>query len=96
MLQPMSSFPILLAVVVVAAQTGPEIASYLRQHLTTTSDVHLPSESNYTSETTQRWNALSAPTYVVSVKPATEFDVQKIVRLINSSTKLFLVNCRSL
>ena len=63
------------------AQTGPEIASYFRKHLSNTSAVYLPSEANYTLETTQRWTAYSAPTYVVSVKPTSDHDVQKIVHL---------------
>ena len=75
---------VLLVATSVFAETGPEIAAYLRKHLSKTSEIFLPSESNYTLETTQRWNAFSAPTYVVSVKPATDSDVQKIVRLPSS------------
>ena len=74
------SFGILLSLFATAlAQTGPEIASYFRKHLSNASAIYLPSESNYTIETTQRWNAFSAPTYVVSVKPTTDRDVQTIV-----------------
>ena len=65
------------------AQTGAEVASYFRRHLSNASDIFLPSESNYTLETTQRWNAFSAPTYIVSVKPATDVDIQKIVSLVD-------------
>ena len=72
-------------VATVSAQTGPEVASYFRKHLSKKSAVYLPSENNYTLETTQRWNAFSAPTYIVSVKPTTDLDVQKIVRLFDSS-----------
>ena len=61
------------------AQTGPEIAAYFRAHLSKAADVYLPSESNYTLETTQRWNANRAPSYAVSVKPASNEDVQTIV-----------------
>ena len=69
-----------LAVLAIAfAQTGPEIASYFRAHLSKASGVYLPSDSNYNQETLPRWNAFSAPTYIVSVKPATDQDVQKIV-----------------
>lgn len=74
------SFAILLSFFATAlAQTGPEIASYFRQHLSSASAIYFPSDSNYTIETTQRWNAFSAPTYVVSVKPTTDRDVQTIV-----------------
>ncbi|MCJ1436573.1 hypothetical protein MMC27_005953 [Xylographa pallens] len=75
-----SSILRLLSIFVTAfAQTGPEVASYFRKHLSNTSTVYLPSESNYSVETTQRWNAFSAPTYIISVKPSTDFDVQKII-----------------
>ena len=69
----------------VFAQTGPEVATYFKERLSDASTVFLPSESNYTLETTQRWNAFSAPTYIVSVKPATDLDVQKIVGLFATS-----------
>ena len=72
-----------LALVIAAANalTGSDVAGYFQTHLSQGSEVFLPSRSNYTEETTQRWNAFSAPTYIVSVKPASHTDVQKIVRL---------------
>ena len=78
---PLSIFTLLSVLATTFAQTGPEVASYFKKYLSDTSAVYLPSESNYTVETTQRWNAWSAPTYMISVKPATDLDVQKIVRL---------------
>lgn len=80
-----SVFSILSVVATVFAQTGPEVASYFRAHLSKASAVYLPTESNYTLDTTQRWNAFSAPIYIVSVKPTTDLDVKKIVRLFDSS-----------
>ena len=77
----------LLAIVAFAiAQTGPEIAAYFKDHLSSSSEVYLPSQSNFTEETTQRWNAFSAPTYVVSVKPGSDEDVQKVVSLLPGTT----------
>ena len=72
-----------LALVIAAANalTGPDVAGYFQTHLTNASEVFLPNQSNYTQETTERWNAFSAPTYIVSVKPASDRDVQKIVIL---------------
>jgi hypothetical protein len=64
------------------ALTGQEVAAYFRQSLTLESEVFLPTDSNYTQETTQRWTAYKEPTYIVAVKPASEADVQSIVRLI--------------
>lgn len=59
----------------VIAYTGPEIASYFKNHLSKAAEVYLPSQSNYSLDTTARWNAFSAPTYVISVKPACDQDV---------------------
>ena len=84
-----SSIFLLQSILVTAfAQTGPEVASYFRKHLSNSSTVYLPSESNYSFETTQRWNAFSAPTYIISVKPSTDVDIQKIVCLFGSIAKL--------
>ncbi|MCJ1386176.1 hypothetical protein MMC17_009302 [Xylographa soralifera] len=70
----------LLSVLVTAfAQTGPEVASYFRNHLTNASAIYVPPQSTYEADTTQRWNAFSAPTYIISVKPTTDLDVQKII-----------------
>lgn len=41
--------------------------------------VFLPSDSDYTDETIQRWTIYDEPTYIASVKPALESDVQKVV-----------------
>lgn len=70
-----------LAFNAVVAQSGQEIAHYFRDRLSKGSELDLPSNSNYTQEAVQRWNAFSAPSYIVSVKPATEEDIQTIVRL---------------
>jgi hypothetical protein len=69
--------------------TGPQIAAYLQQNLSPASKIFLPSSPNYTQETTQRWNIYEEPTYIVSVQPALDTDVRKIVRL-----KLFTTSCR--
>ena len=74
----LSLFTLFSTFAIVFAQTGPEVDSYFRKTLSKESAVYLPSLSNYTLETTQRWNAFSAPTYVVSVKPTTDSDVQKL------------------
>lgn len=42
--------------------------------------IFFPSDPNYVNKTTQRWNTYSAPSYVASIKPGTETDVQKVVR----------------
>ena len=81
----LSIFTLLSVVAAAFAQTGLEIASYFREHLSADSAIFLPSESGYTLLTTQRFNTFSGPTYVVSVKPTTDLDVQKIVSLFDPS-----------
>ena len=76
---PSPSLALLSVFGTVRAQIGAEVASYFRRYLSKVSDIELPSESNYTMETMQRWNAFSAPTYIISVKPATDVDIQKIL-----------------
>lgn len=78
---PVSSLVLFSVFGTVCARTGAEVASYFRKNLSKASDIYLPSGTNYTLETTQRWNAFSAPTYILSVKPATDVDIQKIVSL---------------
>ena len=73
------TFTVLATFPTIFALSGPEVAAYFELALSPGSQVYLPTDSNYTVETTQRWNAFSAPTYMVSVKPAMERDVQKIV-----------------
>ena len=85
----LSIFTLLSVVAAAFAQTGLEIASYFRKHLSADSAVFLPSEINYTLLTTQRFNTFSGPTYVVSVKPTTDLDVQKIVSLFDPSKSQF-------
>jgi hypothetical protein len=60
--------------------TGSQTAAHFREVLSPGTGVFLPSDSNYTTETIQRWDTFSEPSYVVSVKPALDTDVQKIVR----------------
>lgn len=79
-LQPLLGCALIPFIPITLALTGPDIAAYLEKILSPGTDFYLPTDSNYTAETTQRWNAYGAPTYVVSVKPALEGDVQKIVR----------------
>ena len=76
---PFSILTLSSVVATAIALTGPEIATYFSQHLSSASTVYLPGSSDYASNTTQRWNAFSEPTYIVAVKPSTEVDVQKIV-----------------
>lgn len=67
------------------AWTGPQIATHLEHNLSPGSKVFLPTDANYTQETVQRWNIYEEPIYIVSVEPALDTDVQKIVSSVDFS-----------
>lgn len=65
-----------------AAIAGTDLKSILTQSKNNWSpktEIFFPSDANWLTETTQRWNIYSAPTYLASIKPGTEADVQKVV-----------------
>jgi hypothetical protein len=84
-----------------AALSGPQIARDLRSILSPGTGIFLPTDTNWANETTQRFQAWSAPSYVVSIKPAVKGDVQKVVSLTlvnlysesNSSQRIGQVCC---
>jgi hypothetical protein len=47
--------------------------------LSPAAEIILPSDSEWSSEVTQRWTIHDAPSYAGAIKPATEKDVQNIV-----------------
>lgn len=61
------------------ALNGSEIALHLESILSLRSGIFLPTDKNWLNETTQRYQAWNAPTYVVSIKPASKEDVQDVV-----------------
>ena len=61
------------------ALTGSEIKQDLSLVLSPQASISLPSDEGWANETVQRFDAWSAPTYIVSVKPTVEEDVQKVV-----------------
>jgi hypothetical protein len=77
----MRCFPILglsLSGFVCQLVTGTTILSDLHAlGLSTGSQIGSPSDSNFT----QRWSTYNAPKYVAAVKPVTDRDVAKIVRI---------------
>ena len=70
---------VLCALPMTLCLTGREIASHFIQTLSSGSQVYLPTDADYSNETIQRWNVFNPPTYIVSVKPALETDVQEVV-----------------
>ncbi|KAI9879288.1 MAG: hypothetical protein M1830_009018 [Pleopsidium flavum] len=53
-------------------------------------EIFLPSDANYAEDVTQRWTTHKAPSYLGAIKPATEADVQNIVRVASTNEIPFL------
>ncbi|KAF1923394.1 FAD binding domain-containing protein [Didymella exigua CBS 183.55] len=83
-------FGLLHIVGLTSAVTQADIQSYLKDHLSSNSEVLLPSDPSYETELTERWNAYKAPTYVVGVKPATVEDVSIIIRYASTNSIPFM------
>ena len=63
---------------------GTNLTRLFYDSLSPGSQVILPSDPNYASETTQRWTVYNGPTYQASIKPALPSDVQVIVSTTSS------------
>ncbi|MCJ1397126.1 hypothetical protein MMC11_000318 [Xylographa trunciseda] len=70
--------------------TGPQIAIHFEKTLSPASRVHLPTDPNYSNETIQRWNIFNPPTYIVSVQPALDTDVQEVISYSHANSIPFL------
>jgi hypothetical protein len=57
-------------------------------------EIFLPSDPNAANETTQRYTTWAEPTFIGTIKPATEADVQYIVGLIYCYALLMLSGIR--
>lgn len=63
---------------------GNDIAAIFGPVLTPEAHIFLPSDGDYDDNVMARWSTFNAPSYVATVKPAMETDVQAIV---STSTK---------
>ncbi|KAL9639047.1 MAG: hypothetical protein Q9164_001182 [Protoblastenia rupestris] len=50
----------------------------------------LPTDTNFTAKLTQRWTDYNAPSYIGAIKPATEADIQNIVKIAAANEIPFL------
>ncbi|KAH6639126.1 hypothetical protein C7974DRAFT_449046 [Boeremia exigua] len=83
-------FGLLCIVRLSSAVTQADIQSYLKNHLSSGSEVLLPSDPSYSTELRERWNAFRAPTYVVGVKPTTAEDISIIIRYASTNSIPFM------
>ena len=58
----------------------PNLTALFGPSLSPAAQIFLPSDTNFTSSLTQRWTDYNAPSYIGAIKPATEADIQNIVR----------------
>lgn len=70
-----------MASIMTAAVGATNLTALFGQSLSSGADIFFPTDSTWVNETQQRWSDYQAPTYLGAIKPATEEDVQTIVRL---------------
>lgn len=81
--------------VIVAQQLAPlNLAALYGSGLSPGAEIFYPSAPGYSDHVTQRWNLYDAPTYFGAIKPATEADVQHIVKVSARNNVTFLATGR--
>jgi fumiquinazoline A oxidase len=70
-----------LGLAVAHASSSTNLTTLYGPGLSAEAEIFYPSDSDWSEEVTQRWNLNGAPTYFGAIKPATEEDVQHIVRI---------------
>ncbi|ELR03672.1 hypothetical protein GMDG_06315 [Pseudogymnoascus destructans 20631-21] len=83
----------LLAASLGLAVAQPNLTALYAPGLSAGSEIFYPTDSDY-SEVTPRWNLYDAPTYFGAIKPATEADVQHIVKVSAQNNISFLATGR--
>ena len=58
-----------------------DIRSLFGPSLSSSAQIFLPSDAEYTVNVTQRWDKFAEPQYIGAIKPASEQDIQNIVRI---------------
>jgi FAD/FMN-containing dehydrogenase len=80
----------------VAAQlsTSPNLTALYGPGLSSGAEIVYVSDPAYSADITPRWNLYDAPTYYGAIKPATEADVQHIVKVSAQNNISFLATGR--
>ncbi|PCG89579.1 FAD-binding, type 2 [Penicillium occitanis (nom. inval.)] len=68
-----------LSAMVSASQVN--LNALFKPHLSSGARIILPSSQNYTTQAIQRWTVWEEPTYIGAIQPATEEDVEQIVKI---------------
>lgn len=63
------------------ADSGVNYTGIFASGLSPGASIHYPDQPDYNETTVQRWSTWKPPTFVVTIKPAIDSDVQYIVRL---------------
>ncbi|KAL5333393.1 FAD-binding domain-containing protein [Aspergillus crustosus] len=69
---------------------GDTVTALFGRHLSPNATIFLPSDPDWETDVTQRWSNWSAPSYFGAIKPATEKDVQNIVKIAAKNNIPFL------
>ena len=73
------SFSLFLVLALFSTSLCADIKAIFGPSLSNGAEILLPSDANYTTNLTQRWDKFAEPQYTAAIKPATEQDVSEIV-----------------
>ena len=77
-----ASSSLLPSALALSALRTTNLTALLRPGLSPGAEIILPADSDWASEVETRWSDYQAPTYLGAIKPATEEDIQDIVRIV--------------
>ena len=75
---------LVLPITVAAARRSYNLTALFGPELSTGAQILYPTAPNYNQEVTQRWSLYDPPTFVATIKPTTNQDVQNIVSAIRN------------
>ena len=95
-LRPYYSYLLMVSLPLVNSQTSPSpnLTALYGPGLSSGAEIIYPSDPDYTADITPRWNVYDAPTYYGAIKPATEGDVQHVVKVSAQNNISFLATGR--
>jgi FAD/FMN-containing dehydrogenase len=83
-----------LRLVAAQSSTSPNLTALYGPGLSSGAEIIYVSDPAYSADITPRWNLVNAPTYYGAIKPATEADVQHVVKVSAQHNISFLATGR--
>lgn len=71
---------LVVAALSATASAAANLTAIFGGHLSSGAQILYPTSPNYTTQVQQRWTTWDQPSFIGTIKPATEGDVQTIVR----------------